>query len=258
MNRYWTHGRMCAAQAFDGGVFYVFSGYALRVLQPVVLMLLWRQLLSGSSPPLSLRAVLTYTLWSSLLAQQLNVHTTACDDFWDGSFGMRFLRPAGVLSQVFAETVGRWVPGLLLYTLPAFALALLIGIPAAPVTPVAGLLGGASLLLSVSLGFAVDFLFMSLSVNWKNASYQAVILRSAVMKVCSGAVIPFAALPGAVGAVLSCLPFGALAGAPLSIYAGLSAPLQPILLQVFWNAALWPLALYCVRRSEEKLVSFGG
>lgn len=258
MKRVLVHARLCAAQAFDGGIFYVASGYVLRLLKLIFLLFLWRQLLSGREESFTVDQLLTYTLFSALFAQQLDIHTSASEDFWKGDYGMHYLKPMSVYWQIAIETVGRWVPGWACFSIPALLLALLMGVPIAPYSPAHGACAALSLLLSMSLGFCVDFLFMTLGVAMRNATYQAQEIRFAVTTICSGALIPFAVMPYGLGDVFALLPFGALAGAPLAIYTGLQDVGMTLLLQVFWNLLLWPLCLLSLKKSEERMISHGG
>lgn len=112
--------------------------------------------------------------------------------------------------------------------------------------------------LSVSLGFAVDFIFSCHIIRMKNATWMAHTLRHAVTLLLSGAVIPFDLLPRGLGGVFRLLPFGSLAAAPLSIFVGSSLPFECIPLQIFWNLALWPAAVFAFAASRERMVSYGG
>jgi len=92
----------------------------------------------------------------------------------------------------------------------------------------------------------------------KNASYQAFSIRQAIIKVFSGAVIPFALFPWGIGNMLQLLPFGSIASAPLLIFGGAAEATQLLALQLLWNALLWPLAVVAFRKSQERMVSYGG
>ena len=252
--------RLCATQAFDGGILYVLSGYALRLVQLAVLLLIWRTVFTAGADTggMALAQAMTYSLLSSVFAEQLNVVTPASMSFWEGSILNRCTRPLAVLPQMMAETVGRWLPALLFCAVPTVILAALLGVPVGPAGPARGALFLVSLTLSISLGFALDFLFATVAVRLKDAGWLAHTIRGAVVNLFSGAVIPFALLPWGIGSALSLLPFGSVAGAPLAIYVGLGGAGRLLGLQLFWNLALWPLAALAFRKSSERMVSFGG
>ena len=258
--KYGLLGRLCATQAFDGGILYVLSGYALKLVRLAVLLLVWQSLLQSGAGTggLTLMQVLTYTLISSVFSEQLNIITPATTSFWEGSIIMRYTRPLPVVAQLMAETAGRWLPSALLYALPMLALSPLLGVNPLPASPLHGLLFIISLTLAVSLGFAIDVMFAALAVRLKNASWMACLIRGAIVNIFSGLLIPFALLPWGIGNVLSLLPFGSVAGAPLSIYVGEGNAWQLLIIQIIWNVALWPLAMLVFRKSSERMVSYGG
>lgn len=257
MRPYLSHAKMAFAQSFDSGLLYTMGGYVLRFLRLIMLMTLWRGILAAEGS-IDAASVLAYTFWASVLGEQLNVFSSLSEDFWDGSAAMRYLRPLPVLGQAAAETMGRWVPGLIIYSLPMLLLAAPLGMPIGPSDALHGLCALPSLLLTLSLGFAVDYLFAAMAVRLHNSSYQAKLIRHAFTLVCTGALIPFSLMPWGIGELLALSPFGSLAGAPLSIYTGMANIPTVLIAQCVWNAVLWPLALLCYHKSEEKMVMHGG
>lgn len=141
----------------------------------------------------------------------------------------------------------------------------LLSAPLALLTP---LLGGflmprsawffLSLPLAVVQGFCVDFLFGCLIVRAANMSWQIECLRGALTGLLTGAVIPFALLPGKVGQLLSLSPLGTLAGASLSLYVGTGDPALLLPAQALWTALLLPLSLFLFHKSTERMMSYGG
>src|SRR5260370_23905144 len=108
-----------------------FLDYGLRMLRVLVLLALWRGLLGGRSNaemPMSLGAVLTYTVIAEVFAQQLAVRTTLSDAFWEGTLVMRFLRPMGLVRQFAAEMSGHWAVHLLLFSIPLLVLTPVLGV----------------------------------------------------------------------------------------------------------------------------------
>jgi ABC-2 type transport system permease protein len=115
-----------------------------------------------------------------------------------------------------------------------------------------------SLLLCISLGFALDFLFACLSIKLRNMSWMIGRIRTAILALFSGAVIPIRLLPFGLAQGMQYQPFASLGGAVLSIMVGSGNTGQILALQIFWNLILWPLALLAFRKSEEGMVSYGG
>ncbi len=239
----------------NGGVRYLFLNYLLRIAYLLPILLLWRTLMSGGMDVgMTLSQMLAYTYLGAILSDILVVRTPASSWLYEGLMISLYQRPMGILSHLAAQTVGGWVPQLLLFTLPMMVAAPLFGVSLA----MASLWFIPSLLLCISLGFAIDYLFACLIIRLKNASWLVSVIRMAIIALLSGSVIPFAILPWGLGAIFQYLPFGSLAGAPLSIYTGLAVPMPILMTQVFWNIVLWPLAILAFKKSEERMVSYGG
>lgn len=253
-------GRLCATQAFSGGILYIGGGWIIRAITTVVVLAVWRALLSDGADTdgLTVSQVLTYLLLSTVLAEQLNIVSPASTAFWEGTLANRYTRPLSVVAQLVAETAGRWLPNLLFFSLPLILAAPLLRVSLQPANPTAALLFVLSLLLAIGLGFAMDLIFAALALYIPNAGWMALYLRNAFFTLFSGALIPFRLLPWGLGAVLELLPFGSLASAPLSVFTGMADPVRTLLLQAAWNVVLWPFALWLWHRSEERMVAYGG
>ena len=244
-------------QQMSGGLRQLLLRILLAVAYMVPLMLLWRTLLGGNAAQqagATLAQMMTYAYMNMLLSEQLNVRTSVADTFYEGSIVGLCQRPLGIFRQITAETIGSWLPRLLFVSLPMALCAPFLRISLQPATWWAL----PSLLLAVSLGFAVDYLFASLMIHMRNAIWMVYSIRTALTTLFSGALIPFALLPWGLGRLFTLLPFGSMAGAPLALYTGLSSPVDILPLQLFWNILLWPLAVWAFRQSRERMVSFGG
>lgn len=248
--------RLCATQSFDGNFLFVFAGYGVRLVRMAVMIAVFRSLPPGAD--MSLSQLLTYTVLASALSEQLYIFTPATTALWEGSIVGRFTRPVPIIGNLIAETVGKWFPSFVFYTIPLCAVAPLLGVRLLPPGFTAGVLFVVSLLLGISLGFAVDFIFSALSMRLKNGCWAALAIREAVTALFSGSLIPFALLPKGVGTVLSMLPLGSLAGAPLSVFVGTGDACQIVGLSLFWNAVLWPISILFFQKSQEKMISYGG
>lgn len=255
MQPYLSTARMAATEPLRGSALALLARYVLPIVYTVPLILLWRGLFAqGVAVDMTLSQMLTYTVISVALEPMLNVRSPASGWLYEGIILNLYMRPMGILRQLTAMTMGMWGPHLLLLAVPVLTLAGLLGVTLVPAT----LWAVPSLLLSISLGFAVEYLFSCILIRMINAEWMVYTFREAVTALLSGAVIPFALLPWGIGDVLRYLPFGSLAGAPLSIWAGIAQPLPVLLTQLIWNVVLWPLALLSFRSMRERMVSHGG
>lgn len=252
--------RMEATAPMDGGLFYFLGGYVIRFIRLFLLLGIWRSVFtySGELSTEQAKTVLQYTLLASAFYQQLDVVTTASITFWEGTVSSRYLRPVSIFGQYIAETIGRWMPGLLLFTIPVLFTAPLFGVTLETRNLAAILFAVVSLLLGMMIGFAMDFIFTGIMVILGNMHYHAYRLRAAVTVLLSGALIPLYLFPWGLGKILGWLPFASMASAPLQIYTGTGNVTEIILLQGVWCAILWFTAVVVWQKNRQRLVIFGG
>jgi ABC-2 type transport system permease protein len=116
-----------------------------------------------------------------------------------------------------------------------------------------------SLVLCVSIGVALDFIITALGmIYFEQTIYAVERVRTALMLLLSGALIPLTFMPWGLGGILQWLPFASTASAPLQIYIGTGNPSFLLMLQSGWALVLWSLAYWLWESNREKLVSFGG
>jgi len=248
--------KMSCTGKLNGGIFALFSGYILKIIYLLPMIFLWRSFAAGGADlgGFTLSRLLTYTCVSAMLSEQLNVWTDASSWNYDGHLINLYMRPQSIFGQIIFRTVGGWMPELLMFSLPLAVILPFFGVNIIPAT----IWFLPCLILSVSLGFAVDTLFVCLSIRMKNTEWQITCFRRAISAVLSGAVIPFDLLPFGMGGVFRLLPFGSMASAPLTLFVGTAEPFNIILLQVIWNIILWAAAILIFGKSRERIVSYGG
>lgn len=255
MNKYMKTAHLSVLEKTNGGILYLLPDTLIKVFTLIPLIFLWRVVMSsGVQVGMSLAQMLSYTYVSALLADMLVVKTAASGWLSEGVFLKLYGRPLSLLGQLMAQTVGGWLPMLLLFSLPMMIASPLFGvnlIPASPLFPI-------SLLLCISLGFAVDLLFACLSIKLRNMNWLIGRIRMAIVSLFSGTVIPIQLLPFGIAEVMKYQPFASLGGAPLSILVDAANANEVIALQIIWNLILWPVAWLVFKKSQEGMVSYGG
>lgn len=256
MKAFFATARLCVRNSGEFGLMNTLGEYLLKLIALAAQWMVWRALLpQGASVDGMTRGnMLLYVTVSSALAPLLDVRTPASGWLRDGTMLGLFQRPRDVYGQLAAHTVGGWLVPLGLYGAPLLLAVALWGHLPAPASswflP--------SLVLCVSQGFAVDYLFACLQISIRNADWAMYVLRGALTALLTGGLIPFAALPWGLGRWLELSPLGTLAGAPLALLAGIGAPGRLLAAQLFWNLTLWPLALWAFGACRERMVSYGG
>ena len=255
MQKYLKTAQLSALETTNGGVVYLTADVIIKIFTLIPLIFLWRVVMaSGAEVGMSFEQMLTYTYVSALLTDMLVVQSAASGWLSEGVLMKLYGRPMSVLGQLAAQTAGSWVPMLILFSLPMALVAPLFGVIIIPASP----LFIVSLILCISLGFAIDTLFACLSIKLRNMSWLIGSIRLAIVTLLSGTIIPIRLLPFGIAEVMKFQPFASLGGAPLSIFTGMADVHQTLIIQVIWNIVLWPTALFIFKKSQEGMVSYGG
>lgn len=254
---YTKTAKMMISGQTNGGLIYLVPQIATKLIYLIPLLFIWQVVMSGGRAVdvgMDTATMLSYTYVNALLLDMTAVSTAASAWNYEGLLITLFTRPMSVFGHLIAQTIGGWVPMLLMFSLPMAAISPLLGISVVPAT----MWFFPSLLLCISLGFAIDFLFACLAIKLRGVSWLITVIRWAIVSLLSGTVIPFKLMPFGLDKVFALQPFGSLGGAALSVFTGISDPLSVILIQLFWNAVLWPTAIIVFKKSQEGMMSYGG
>lgn len=255
MFKYIKTAHMACLEKTNGGVLYLMPDIFIKICTLIPFVYLWKTVMSsGADVGMSMEQMLTYTYISALLSDMLVVKTQATGWLSEGILVKLYGRPLTVLGQLIAQTAGGWLPNLALFSLPMALVSPLIGVSLKPASPWFIV----SLLLCISLGFAIDILFACLSIKLRNMNWLIDRIRAAIVAILSGTVIPVSLLPLGLAESMKYQPFASLGGATLSIFTGIAEPAGVLRMQAVWNIVLWPAALIIFKKSQEGMVSYGG
>jgi ABC-type uncharacterized transport system permease subunit len=259
LRKYWATAAISATGFIGESPFFLFN-YLLGFAWVAILLTLWRAVLAGRGEVsgMTLGAVLTYTLLAQALGNQLNPRAGIEVSMWNGTFVNHFTHPMPIVGQFVAHMFGEWSITFICFTVPLLLCAPLLGVDLSPASRGHALLFGASLVLGISVGLAIDFFFGALAAILDSNVWLVENLRSAATSLLSGAVLPLALLPWGLGGVFNWLPFAAVASAPLRIYTGTGEPLLLLASQAIWAVILWPLVGWLWHAHRERLTGFGG
>jgi len=255
MNKYVITAVTAMKGHTNGGIVYMLPTVLVRLAYLLPLMFLWRVIAEGGvDAGMTLAQLLTYTYISALLSEMLVVRTPASDWCFTGQLVTLYTKPFSTVGQIISHTIGGWLPLLLVFSLPMTILATFLGIGIIPAT----IWFFPSLLLCISLGFAFDLIFTCVTVRMRGQSWLVYSIRMAIAALFSGTMIPFQILPFGLAAFFELQPFGSLGGAPLSLFVGTAQASRIIIMQIFWNLILWPIAILWFKKSKERQVGYGG
>lgn len=237
----------------------VFVDHAIGLLRVVITVAVWRAVLAGDATAAgSADQVLTYVVLAAVLYDQLDARTTIVTSIWEGTIASRLLRPVSIFGDHMAEMVGGWLLRWVTFSAPALVVAALLGVSPLPASPARAAAFVVSLLLSVAVATAVDFLFGLVVIHMSENLWSLLMARNSITPLLAGAVIPLPLLPWGIGGVLQWLPFASMAAAPLRIYTGDGDVLTLLAVQAGWAAVLWTATRVGWRRSAPRMVSFNG
>lgn len=238
----------------------VFLDHAIALVRVALLVAIWRAILRSPAAPRQPSAgeVLTYIVLARVLADQLTARTEVLTAIWEGSVASRLLRPMSNFGDYLAEMVGGWALRWATFSVPALLLAPLLGVSLAPASVARGLAFVVSLLLSIAVGTAVDFLFGLVVVRSPENVWSLRMARDSLIPLVSGGMVPLPFFPWSIGDVLAWLPFASMVAAPLRIYTGDGDVFDLLALQAAWAVALWLLTRFIWQRTAARMVSFGG
>jgi ABC-2 type transport system permease protein len=196
--------------------------------------------------------------WVSVTFFATRVNEEIGRRFREGQIAADLLRPISLQLHCYARDLGRAAACLLLQTVPLFALCVLVfpvDLPRHPATWVAWLL---SLLLAHLTNYGMSFMVGTAALPLHNIS-GLTHLKSTLVSVFSGAIIPLELFGPTLRPIVFALPFHAFVHTPVSIFLERDVPVGALLAeQAAWAGAMWILGHLCWKAAERTLTVQGG
>ena len=180
--------------------------------------------------------------------------------FRTGALAVDLLRPWSLQAHLYLRDLGRAGCALALTTLPLFVWTQALLPLQAPRDPVVWAAFFASLLLAHAISFGFSWLVGVASFQLRNAA-GLTHLKSTVIAVFSGALIPLDLYPAPLRRVVLWLPFQGMSHTPANIFVEAipTAHLwRPLLVQAGWTALLAAAGAWAFHRATRKIVIQGG
>jgi ABC-2 type transport system permease protein len=233
------------------------------IIQLIILYSLWTAVYESRSivGGFSQMEMLTYAVIAWLLGNYVyGVGSQLAIEVRDGNVAVELLRPYDMLSKIVALDFGRTLSSMFRDALPVLLLAFLFFGISIPVSWEAFGLVLLSAAIGILLGAQLDLIIGVLSFYMVYV-WGLRVLREAIFRFFTGALIPLALFPDWLKTVSQFLPFQSMVHVPVSIYLGkLSgwAALSAIGVQVLWLLGvvllirvIWSIAL-------RKVTIYGG
>jgi len=202
-----------------------FTSVLWSVLSMTLIYYLWTAIIAQSTTlVVAPQALITYVCLGQAFSfgrpGQRNTFMRIREGIRSGNVAVELLRPADYQGLQLAATAGSFVLDLALVALPSYLLAFFFFGISGPVSPVAALGFGLSLLGAYVLVSTLDF-FLGILVFWTRSAWGLGYLKMAIMDILGGAIIPLALFPDWLRTLADVLPFKDMAYTPLAIYTGI-------------------------------------
>jgi ABC-2 type transport system permease protein len=211
---------------------------------------------------ISKKSMLTYTTISILMGNLLsmNVQNRIIDNIRTGNVALDMLKPVNMYGFYFAEDIGELVISLFQKVLPLFIISSFMFEVPIPKS------------FSNFILFLVSFVFAYL-INWLLAALLGLwaiqiismepleAVKSYIIKLLSGSIIPLWFFPKSIQAVLEMLPFVSIYQVPLGIYIGKYTVQEAGIrmgLQLFWVLVLFAMFQIIQRKMSVRVFIQGG
>lgn len=196
--------------------------------------------------------------WVSVTFFATRVNEEIGRRFREGQIAADLLRPISFQLHCYARDLGRALASFLLQTIPLFTLCLLVFPVGLPDRPTTWALWLVSLWLAHLTNYGLSFMVGVAALPLHNIS-GLTHLKSTLVSVFSGALIPLELFGPALRPIVFALPFHALVHTPASIFLERDVPVAALLgEQAAWAFGMWVCGDLCWRAAARTLTVQGG
>lgn len=208
------------------------------------------------------QSMLTYIVVAMIIEQYVSgVGDGLARQIKDGSIVLELLKPYHMLNKMIALDIGSKISSFFRATLPIIAIAFLFLSLSFPTNILIYLYFIISFALGVLIGAQID-LMIGIVAFWTVNVWGVRVLREAIIKFFSGALIPLSLFPNWFQDVSQFLPFQAMVYIPTAIFTGQIHDTNQIIysigLQIFWLISMYALLRFLWSIAIRKITIFGG
>lgn len=217
---------------------------------------------TDSAQGVSGKDMLTYTTISILMGNLLtmNVQHRIVDSIRTGNVALDMLKPMNIYFSYLAEDLGEAVVAFFQKALPLLLISsLMFGLPKVA-SPVHFIL----FLFSFVFSWFINWLLAAMLGLWAFRTFSMgpmMAVKTYIIKLLSGSVIPLWFFPDMLQRILELLPFVNIYQVPLGIYIGkysIRSSLEHMAVQLFWDVALLAVFTVLQRKMAEQVLVQGG
>lgn len=224
-----------------------YAGIVVGILQVFVMYYIWSEVYRNTDniAGFDKEQIVTYFIFSTVIYRliELGITLRVSDLVRSGEIALFVVKPINFINNLFFESVGTLATDLFTMVLPISVFCGICFNVYLQKSILSLLAFIVSMLIAVSISIYIDILF-GLFTFWTENGWGLRVIRQAVVKLFSGAVIPLAFLPGWFNKLTDFLPFKSLIDTPINIYLNRFTldTLKLMGAQLFWLVVLMILA----------------
>lgn len=262
MLKYWhfTKSQLKLETAYVGWYWAQLASFFIQVM---ILYSLWTAVYQGRSEigGLSAEQMLTYVVIAWILGNYVfGVGAQLAETVRDGNVAVELLRPYDMLLKIVSLDFGHTMSSIVRDATPVLLIAFLFLGISPPASTEGLLLFLLSALIGILLGAQLDLIIGVLSF-YLVYIWGLRVLREAIFRFFTGALIPLAIFPDWLLTVSTFLPFQSMVHVPVSIYIGTlsgAAAWQAIGVQLLWLAVVVAVIRVTWMIALRKVTIYGG
>ena len=217
---------------------------------------------TDSAQGVSSQDMLTYTTISILMGNLLtmNVQHRIVDSIRTGNVALDMLKPMNIYISYLAEDFGEAVVAFFQKVLPLLVISsLMFGLSKAAST-----MHFLLFLFSFIFSYFINWLLAAMLGLWAFRTFSLgpmMAVKTYIIKLLSGSIIPVWFFPDKLQGILEFLPFVNIYQTPLGIYIGkysVQSALEHMAVQLFWDAVLLTLFVALQRKMAQQVLVQGG
>ena len=237
---------------------------ASTLLRLVIMYFFWVAVFHNRTEisSISFESMITYVVIAMMLENYVSgAGNEMARNIKNGDIALELLKPYDYLTKLIFMDLGSKANSFVRTTIPIFLVAIIfIGI-GAPLSWESALLFCASMLVGILIGTQID-LIIGVLAFWTVNVWGLRVLREAVIKFFSGALVPLTLFPSWFQEVSSFLPFQSMIFVPVAIYTGQipmgTQAFMAFATQLFWLCILFVLVRLGWAQAVKKVTVFGG
>ena len=221
------------------------SAFVVSTMEIIAFYYLWNAIFNGSQfmKNMTISQITTYIILARILYMQTSwgINVSIGDMIQTGKISMKLLSPVDFQLSMYMSRIGDFLISVFIQSLPALIISIVLFGMMPPQSVINLLFFIVSIMLSITIAFHIEFGFGLLSF-YTSSGWGLQFMKSAIISIFSGALIPLSFFPSGLRKFIDLLPFKDIIYTPISIYMGAisnSQIINALIFQLIWIAVLF-------------------